>query len=256
MPQQSKGENAMNEIIQSLFDRRSVRAYTEEPVRLEEKEVLFEAAFQAPTAGCQQLYAIIDVTDRAEKEELAELCDHQPFIAKAPVVLIFCADCKRWLDAYREAGAQARAPGMGDALLAMADAVIAAQNVVVAAESLGLGSCYIGDILENCERVRELLRLPEYVFPACMLVIGRPTAQQRERPKPARLEKKYVVFENAYRPLTGEELRAAFRGRTGARSFEEWMRAFCERKYASDFSLEMTRSAQKWMEMFHLIANR
>lgn len=249
----------MNPVLESLFARKSVRAFTDEPVTGEEKELLFEAAFQAPTAGCQQLYTIIDVTDGAEKEELSELCDHQPFIAKAPVVLVFCADCQKWLSAYRAAGLDPRAPGMGDALLAMADAVIAAQNVVVAAEGLGLGSCYIGDILENRERVGELLELPEYVFPAAMLVIGRPTAQQRERPKPGRFPGKYTVCRNTFSDWSHrstEDFRDMFSGRTGPMGFEEWIRAFCARKYESGFSLEMSRSAQKWMEMFQKGANR
>lgn len=240
----------MNEIIQSLFDRKSVRVFTDEPVTGEEKDLLLECAFQAPTAGCQQLYTILDVTDPTEKAELAELCDHQPFIAQATVVLIFCADCQKWLDAYREAGLEPRAPGLGDALLAMTDAVIAAQNVVAAAESLGLGSCYIGDILENEERVRSLLELPEFVFPAALLVIGHPTLQQRERPKPERFEGRYTVRENRYRPLTGKELREMFQGRTGQKSFEEWIKAFCERKYHSEFSLEMSRSARRWLAHF------
>lgn len=240
----------MDPTIQSLFDRRSVRIFTEEPVTREEKELLLECAFQAPSAGCQQLYTILDITHQAEKETLAELCDHQGFIAQAPVVLIFCADCQRWLDAYREAGLMPRDPGLGDALLAMADALIAAQNVVTAAQALGLGSCYIGDILENRERVKELLALPEYVFLAALLVIGRPTRQQRERPKPERFERRFMVRENRYRSLTGEELRAMFQGRTGMQSFEEWIKAFCQRKYHADFSLEMSRSAQNWLEPF------
>ena len=48
-------------------------------------------------------------------------------------------------------------------MLAITDTAIAAQNAVVAAESLGIGSCYIGDIMENCEEQRRLLQLPEYV---------------------------------------------------------------------------------------------
>lgn len=240
----------MNEIIQSLFDRKSVRVFTGEPVTQEEKDLLLECAFQAPTAGCQQLYTILDVTDPVEKEELAELCDHQPFIAQAPVVLIFCADCQRWLEVYRQAGLEPREPGLGDALLAMSDALIAAQNVVAGAQALGLGSCYIGDILENEEKVRTLLELPEFVFPAALLVIGRPTRQQLERPKPERFEKGYTVCEDRYRPLAGEELREMFQGRTGQKSFEEWVAAFCARKYESDFSVEMSRSAQRWLEAF------
>ena len=51
-------------------------------------------------------------------------------------------------------------------MLAMADACIAAQNSVVAAESLGVGSCYIGDILENVEEHRMPVR-PSRLRNAC-----------------------------------------------------------------------------------------
>lgn len=66
-------------------------------------------------------------------------------------------------------------------MLAVTDTAIAAQNAVVAAESFGIGSCYIGDIMENCEEQRKLLQLPEYVFPAVMIVFGWPTKQQMKR---------------------------------------------------------------------------
>ena len=115
-----------NPILQSLFDRKSVRVYEEKPIPAEMKQSILEAAAQAPSAGCQQLYTILDITDPALKEALAESCDHQPFIAKAPLVLVFCADCKKWYDAYLEAGCTPRTPGVGDLMLAVTDAAIAA----------------------------------------------------------------------------------------------------------------------------------
>jgi len=165
----------MNPIIQSLFDRKSVRVFTDQPITAQEKELILRAAVQAPTAGNQQLYTIIDVTDQAIKDTLVKTCDNQPFIAQAKLVLIFCADCKKWHDAFAAAGCDPRLPGVGDLALAISDATIAAQNAVMAAQSLGIGSCYIGDIMENCEEHRHLLKLPKYVFPACMLVFGWPT---------------------------------------------------------------------------------
>ena len=57
---------------------------------------------------------------------------------------------------------------------------------MTAAESLGIGSCYIGDIMERCQEQRRLLSLPDYVFPAVMLAFGRPTRQQADRVKPGR----------------------------------------------------------------------
>ena len=71
-----------NPILQSLFNRKSVRVYEEKPIPAEMKQAILEAAAQAPSAGCQQLYTILDITDPALKEALAESCDHQPFIAK------------------------------------------------------------------------------------------------------------------------------------------------------------------------------
>ena len=78
-------------------------------------------------------------------------------------------------------------------MLAVTDAAIAAQNAVVAAESFGIGSCYIGDIMENCDTQRSLLHLPDYVFPAVMLVFGWPTQQQKDRVKPQRCAMEHIV---------------------------------------------------------------
>ena len=240
----------MNEILQSLHRRKSVRVYEERPISEEMKQEILEAAMQAPSAGCQQLYTILDITDENLKKALADSCDHQPFIAKAPMVLVFCADCKKWYDVYQEAGCSPRKPGVGDLMLAVTDTAIAAQNAVVAAESFGIGSCYIGDIMENCEEQRSLLRLPDYVFPAVMLVFGWPSPQQKSRKKPGRFDRNYIVHENAYHDMEGKTLREMFIGRCGSSTFEDWCRAFCQRKYQSDFSKEMTRSVGEYLKQF------
>lgn len=239
----------MTETIRRLNERKSVRAFLDCEIPKEAKDAIINAACQAPTAGNQQLYTIIDVTDRKIKERLVETCDNQPFIADAKMVLIFCADCKKWYDAFRFAGCEPRLPGVGDLLLAVSDANIAAENAVTAAESLGIGSCYIGDIMENCEEQRALLNLPEYVFPAAMLVFGYPTEQQKEREKPRRADIRHIVHENGYREMDAEELRELFSIRT-EKVYEDYMKAFCDRKYNSQFSVEMTRSVGKYLKQF------
>lgn len=240
----------MNQVIQQLKERKSVRVFTDREITSEEVSVILEAAVNAPTAGNQQLYTIINVTDTKLKEQLAKSCDDQPFIAKAPLVLVFCADCRKWYNTFLNYGCEPRKPGVGDLMLAVSDTNIAAQNAVVAAHSLGIGSCYIGDIMENAEIQRELLSLPSYVFPAAMVVFGYPTESQLERPKPPRSEMRHVVHENGYRDMDAEELRDVLSVKTGAKSFEEWIKAFCDRKYNSDFSKEMTRSVQVFLDDF------
>ena len=238
-----------NETLSLLLESKSMRVFEERPITSEEKEAILLAAMAAPTAGNQQLYTILDITDQTIKEKLVDTCDHQPFIAQAKMVLIFCTDVRRWVDTFEEAGAQPRKPGPGDLMLACADACIAAQNAVVAAQSLGIGACYIGDVMENREEQCELLGLPEYVFPVAMVVFGYPTRQQMERPKPQRCKLSEIVMENRYQVRDGQTLRAMTEKDWKNTSFEDWATRFCKRKYNSDFSREMSRSvAEYWKE--------
>ena len=239
-----------NEVLRQLTERKSVRAFQDRQIPEPAVRAILTAASNAPSAGNQQLYTILRITDPALKAALSESCDHQPFIAKAPLVLVFCADCKKWYDAYRSVGCDARRPGAGDLLLAVDDALIAAQNAVTAAWSLGVGSCFIGDIMENMETQRRLLQLPEYVFPAAMLVFGYPTEQQKSRPKPPRAALEYLVQENTYTSLDGEALRRMLLKNCSEDAYEDWLRAFHARKYDSDFAREMTRSVAVFLRQY------
>ncbi len=240
----------MNQVIGELNARKSVRAFEERPIPEDVKREILRAAVEAPTAGNQQLYTILDITDQSLKDRLAVSCDNQPFIARASMVLIFCADAKKWHDAYLACGCAPRLPGRGDIMLATQDAVIAAQNAVTAAWSLGVGSCYIGDIMEKREEHMQMLHLPSHVFPATMVVFGYPTEQQKERVKPARCDMKHIVHENGYREMDAAELEEMFTPKRGQRTYEEWCRAFCARKYNSDFAREMNRSVALYLEDF------
>lgn len=246
---------AMNDTMQAIINRKSMRSFTDQPIPEAVKQAILLSAAQAPTAGNQMMYTILDITDQPLKETLSKVCDNQPFIATGKMVLIFLADCRRWMDTYCAAGLSPRKPMQGDLLLAYADAVIAAQNTVVAAESFGVGSCYIGDILEHCEQVRDLLNLPPEVVPAAMLVFGFPTEQQQRRPKPARFDLKHIVFENKYQILPAAEHQEMYldrevRSGKEKSDFKKGVEAFWKRKYESDFSIEMSRSAAVYLQAF------
>ena len=103
---------------------------------------------------------------------------------------------------------------------------------------------------ESCEKHREILNLPKYVFPTAMLVFGYPTQQQKERQKPQRVDMKHVVHENAYRHMDADELKEMFSIKAVEKSYEDWMKAFCSRKFNSDFSREMSRSVSVYAQDF------
>lgn len=244
----------MNQTIKELYERKSVRVYEDRSIEKPEKDAILGAAIQAPSAGNMALYTILDITDQRIKDALAVSCDNQPFIATAPMVLIFCADYHRWYHTFCRNVETVRKPGEGDLLLAQADALIAAQNAVVAAQSLGIGSCYIGDITENFEYHKELLNLPDYVVPAAMLCFGYPTQQQIQRPKPNRFSNEDMVHENGYdisKASNMEKMLEVQSGRSGE-ALTDWIKRFCQRKWNSTFSQEMSRSCaamiQSWKD--------
>ena len=100
----------MNETIQLLLNRKSIRAYEERPISVEDRELLLQATLRAPTAGNMMLYSIIEVSDQAAKDTLARTCDNQPFIARAPLVLLFLADYQRWFDYFMLSGVDGALP--------------------------------------------------------------------------------------------------------------------------------------------------
>ena len=116
----------MNEVIRQLHARKSVRVYEDRPIEDAAKRAILEAAIQAPSAGNMALYTILDITDPEMKQKLSVSCDNQPFIATAPMVLVFCADYRRWYDVFCEFVDEVRKPDMGDLFLAQADTLIAA----------------------------------------------------------------------------------------------------------------------------------
>lgn len=257
----------MNPTLEVIHKRRSVRKYDPAPLTREEKDAILSAAMRAPTAGNMMLYSIIEVEDQATKDQLAVSCDHQPFIASAPYVLLFAADYQRWVDLFeysgaeklsREAGLQPRLPEEGDLILACCDALIAAQTAVIAAESMGIGSCYIGDILENCEIHRQFFDLPRFAFPVSLVCFGRPASVREEVRLTRRFDPRYIVSQNKYRRVGGREFPEMLRS-ISAQTFpelsaEEGAKQFAQkmytRKFISDFSVEMTRSVRKWIDLW------
>lgn len=251
----------MNPTLDTLLQRKSVRIYADRPIATQEQDLILQAAMRAPTAGNMMLYSIIVVDDQDRKDRLAVTCDHQPFIAKAPFVLLFVADYQRWYDEYLAGGVERlceernmamRRPQEGDLLLACCDALIAAQSAVTAAEGLGIGSCYIGDIIENYEDHRALFGLPKYALPVALVCFGYPTPEQAARPQPTRFPQNAIVHHNVYHRLTPTELEAMMQPRSqpliakGPRKdgIENIGQFNYLRKFSAEFSIEMTRSVR------------
>lgn len=256
--------------VELLRTRRSYRAWKDEPVALKDLEAMRSAVLRAPTAGNMALYSVIEITDTSIKEELAHLCDEQPMIAKAPGLWLFVCDCQKWYDYFKASnaindgltqGIEYRPFGPGDLLLSFSDALIAAQSGVVAADSLGIGSCYIGDILENYERVRKLLKLPRYVLPATLICFGYPKGGWKTTaPGTIRHGIEHMFFQDTYQARGPEELLDMYASfdeayrKTGRlnETYTDTAHYYYLKKHSSTFMYEMNRSVAamlaSWIE--------
>jgi nitroreductase len=196
-----------NETIQLLYERASCRSFTDVPVPAEVLETILEAGLHAPSGGNLQPFSIVQIDDEEKRQVLAERCE-QSFIVRAPVLLLFCLDLhrlRRWAELQV-------APFSADHSfrhfwIAFQDTIICAQNICTAADAMGLGSVYIGTVLEFFAGLREMLSLPEGVFPVVLLCLGYPRHVDKPRRK---LGTGVVVHKDAYHELDDEALLQAY----------------------------------------------
>jgi FMN reductase [NAD(P)H] len=132
----------------------------------------------------------------------------QSFMAKAPVHLLFCIDyhrLQRW--AAIEIAPFSATSSFRHFWIAFQDTIIAAQNICTAVDSLGLGSVYIGTIMEFIPETRVMFKLPKGVLPVVLLCLGYPATKLLVRRK---LGVETVVHDERYREMSDRKLQKAF----------------------------------------------
>lgn len=185
----------INETIRTQLAHRTIREFKDQKIPHEVFELLMEVARRTATSTGMQACSIIRVTDPEFKSRIAEVCK-QEYVARIPELLVFIVDQYRNNQIAREKGCFVEtARDMDRFFAAFTDACIMAQNVVIAAESMGLGTVYLGSILNDSEKICELLKLPELTFPVIGLGLGYPNQNPQLKP---RMEMGLRVFENAY----------------------------------------------------------
>jgi len=197
-----------NETIRLLHERSSCRSFFDKKIPQKIMNTILQAGIHAATGGNLQPYSIIQIQDKETKKRLAELNGNQSFIFTAPVDLLFCIDfrrLKRWAE-LEEAPFSAYG-SFRHFWISFQDTIIAAQNICTAADALGLGSVYVGTVIDCLREVRQLLTIPEGVFPVVLLSLGYP----KDRPSPKRkLGVETVVHKEKYSDLDDKTLLAAF----------------------------------------------
>jgi len=136
----------------------------------EDVERLLRAAIRAPSAGNLQPWFFVVVREEKKKEALARAALDQRFIARAPVVVVVCADPGRSAMRYG---------GRGMNLYCLQDTAAATENLLLAAVALGLGGCWVGAF--NEEEAARALDLPSHLRPVAIVPLGYPARPRTGR---------------------------------------------------------------------------
>ena len=169
--------------LASIAEHRSHRKYTGEPVEPALLRLLLACALSAPSKSDLQQADIVHVADRAKVRDVTALIPDMPWIAEAPVLLVFCGNNRR----IRQIGEWRGKPFANDHLdhfmNAAVDAGIVMTTFIRAAEAVGLGTCPISAIRNRPHDVSRLLELPDWVFPVAGLTVGYPAEAGRITPR-------------------------------------------------------------------------
>jgi len=147
------------ELMEVIRKRRSIRRYKPDPVPEEDIKYILEAARLAPSFANTQCWHFVVVTDEHVKKEVAQAGNGNRWIARAPVIIVACAD---------PAGPGAR----DDIPNYLVDMGIAIEHLILAATERGLGTCWIGWFDES--KVKEALGVPENIRVVASTPLGYP----------------------------------------------------------------------------------
>ena len=150
-------------VLDAIRQRRSIRQYRDEPVSDADVRTILEAAQWAPSGLNNQPWRFVVVRDADVRHEVAEQTRYREIIRSAPLMIAVFLDHEASYDRVKDCQA------IGACL----------QNMWLAMYALGLGGVWIGEILKNGTRVRQILKVPETCELMAVMAVGHPISRQQ-----------------------------------------------------------------------------
>ena len=193
-----------SETIETLANRVSVRAFTDEPVTDGQVDAVLKAAFRAPTSSNIQSYSVVVVREPDTLAKLAVVTAGQKHVANAPVFLAFCADLTRIDTAVTSKGGNIERNNLETGLVSSVDAALVGMSAYLAADSIGLKGVMIGAVRNNAVATAEILGLPRRVYCVFGMVLGWPEEERIPAQKPRMAYEAMTHYEQYGRTREGD----------------------------------------------------
>jgi nitroreductase len=262
--------SASTDLFSVLHTRRSIREYQKDkPVDDALLDEIFSAAIHASSSGNMQTYSIIVTTDPELRRQLYKPHMEQSMVLDAQVLVTFCADFRRMRKWLTLSNALPNFDNFMSFMIATIDATLVSQNVALAAEAKGLGLCYMGSTLANCDQIGEILKCPPGVVPVVGFSLGWPA----ESPKPRdRLPLKGLIHRETYHDHASEEIQQIYeqrekagwtrynnvpelRAMIEASGVENLAQVYTTLKYTKESHLEYSQTVLKYLETQEFMRN-
>ena len=158
--------------LTAIFERRSIRRYTGEPVDREKLLTLAKAGMAAPTSRDTRHFNFVLVDDEKIIEKLAEGLPYAKMLLTAKHAIVVLSDLEI-------------AHGGAETDYWIQDSCAAAENILIAAQAMGLGACWTAaqPREDRVAFVRATLGLPEHVMPLCVIAVGERAGENKPRDK-------------------------------------------------------------------------
>ena len=150
--------------MNSIFERRSIRKYTDQVVTDDMVTQLLKAAMYAPSAGNQQSWEFIVVKSKETLLKITEIHPYSQMLKEVSVAIVVCGNLQK--EKFKDYWVQ--------------DCSAATQNILLAAHAVGLGTVWLGvyPVADRVNGVKEILSLPEDIIPLSIIPLGFPAEKK------------------------------------------------------------------------------
>ncbi len=160
--------------------RRSIRKYTDQPVKEEQIRSLVKAAMSAPSGHNTQPWHFIVIDDALLKKAVAQTAHKQDWMLGAPVFIACVADIRVRIDDEKELFLDEESPQF-ELKQIIRDTAICIDHLVLEAEEQGLGTCWVAWFKQA--EMRSVLGVPDDKFVVAIVTVGHAAEEPRPRPR-------------------------------------------------------------------------
>lgn len=158
-------------ILGNIFNRKSVREFTDRKVSEEDMKIILKAAMSTPSAINLQPWEFIVFDDEETLEYMVDLHEYSKMFKTATAGIVVCGNMARTIDRYRQLWVQ--------------DCSASTQNILLALEALGLGGVWLGiyPVSERCKKLTDYFNLPDNIVPFSVVALGYPKNDDKPKNK-------------------------------------------------------------------------